>query len=186
MLRYLELKGAGPQAEDLAQEVFLRLLAGPALERGLQARSTFRAFLLGLTHNVLLEHWRAARALKRGGGVTHVPFDLAEHDSAAPSQEADVFSRCWQEHVLRLALEQVREEHPRHGELLTRSAQGETPARIASELNRPLGQVRVDLHRARNRLAQRVREEIARLSSDRAEYELEVAALLQRLPSSKP
>mgnify|MGYP002009844927 CR=1 FL=1 len=184
VVRYLRQQGVDAQAEDLAQEVFLRLFAQSALERGLAAQGRFRSFLLGLTHNVLLEHWRAQRALKRGGAARHVSFDLAQHDLSAhpgPSEE-ETFVRCWQEHALRLALERVGEEHPRQGELLRRTARGETPAQIADELGRPAGQVRVDLHRARKRLAQRVREEIARFASDRAEYEHEVAAFLARLP----
>lgn len=171
-------------AEDLAQEVFVRLFAQNALERADSERGRFRTYLLGLTHNVLLQHWRSARALKRGGGADHVPFELAAHDLAAP--EPEVFQRCWQEHVLRLSLERVASEHPRHHDLLARTLRGQTPAEIAAETEREASVVRVDLHRARKRLAEVVREELARTVATQEEYEEEIREFVRRLPGAQP
>lgn len=182
VLVYLRRQGASESdAEDLAQEVFVRLFSQRALERAEPAKGRFRTYLLGLTHNVLLEHWRRARAEKRGGAVDHVPFDLAAHDLSAEPEEA-TFERCWQEHVLELALAQVGEEHARQHDLLVRTARGEAPAQIAQATQREVGAVRVDLHRARKRLAEAVRAVIAGSVTSREEYDEEVKRLLTQLP----
>src|SRR5260370_19768294 len=53
------ITGSSGAAEDLAQECFLELLRCPG--RFDAARGSLRAFLLGITRNLALKHWRTER-----------------------------------------------------------------------------------------------------------------------------
>ncbi len=55
------MTGSSGAAEDMAQECFLELLRCP--DRFDAARGSLRAFLLGVTRNLALKHWRAERRL---------------------------------------------------------------------------------------------------------------------------
>jgi RNA polymerase sigma factor (sigma-70 family) len=178
---YFQRQGVGAQdAEDLAQEVFIRLFSHAALERADREVGRFRGYLLGVAKKVLLQHWRRAGALKRGGGVEHVSFELASHDLGQEAADS-TFDQCWQDHLMHLALEQVRRDHARHYDLLARAGAGQSPAEIAASLGRTPSQIRVDLHRARQRLAQQVRAEIARTASSQEELDAELHSFQARL-----
>jgi RNA polymerase sigma-70 factor (ECF subfamily) len=56
-----------PDAQDLTQEFFARLLARHWLGRADQARGRFRTFLLTALERFLANEWDKGRALKRGG-----------------------------------------------------------------------------------------------------------------------
>src|SRR3989475_9148345 len=73
---YVRQKGHGPEdAQDLTQEFFARLLEKNYLGRADRQRGRFRTFLLTSLQNFLAHEWERARAEKRGGGRTFIPWD---------------------------------------------------------------------------------------------------------------
>ena len=105
IVRYLRSRGAGDQAEDLAQEVFLRIFQKDLLQKVDRSRGRFRSFLLGVANNVLRETRERDRAQKRGADASHVP--LPQSDAPAPAQEENAFTREWMLHLVRLATERL-------------------------------------------------------------------------------
>lgn len=104
VVRYLRQRGAGPeQAEDLVQEVFLRIFQKDLLRKVEQAKGRFRSFLLGVTNNIAREQADRDRAQRRGGGDIHVPLDEAA--MAAPAREQERFAREWMLHLVRLSMD---------------------------------------------------------------------------------
>src|ERR1700760_4456470 len=62
-------------AQDLTQEFFSRLLEKGYLHAAALEKGRFRTFLLVALQRFLANEWDRARALKRGGGRTHVSLD---------------------------------------------------------------------------------------------------------------
>jgi RNA polymerase sigma factor (sigma-70 family) len=179
LLAFLARWGLSPEdAEDVSQEVFLRLFSGELLLEADRTKGRFRSYLLGITSNVVRERHRRKNALKRGGGAAHVSLEELPQDPAAPSGWAE-FEACWISHLVTRALEEVGKENPRQHELLALASSGDlSPKAMAERLGRNPGEVRVDLHRARKRLAKHIRAEVARYCSSEAEYQDELRAIL--------
>src|SRR5262245_38131789 len=77
---YVRRKGYdAPDAQDLTQEFFARLLARNYLRVADRNRGKFRSFLLGSLEHFLAREWKKVHAQKRGGGKT--PFSLDELDA---------------------------------------------------------------------------------------------------------
>ena len=180
LLAFLGRIGLSPQdAEDASQEVFLRLFDNELLLRADRSKGRFRNFLLGVTSNVVRERRRSANALKRGGGAAHVPLQDLASDPAAEQSLGAEFEDCWISHLVSRALELVAKEHPRQHELLVLASSSDvSPKEMAEKLGRNPGQVRVDLHRGRKRLAKHIRAEIARYCSTEEEYHDELRSIL--------
>jgi len=69
---------ASADAEDLAQETFLRAIS---IRDGFRGESSAESWLFGIARNVLRHHFRSAAAHKRGGAFVHVA--LGEEDELA-------------------------------------------------------------------------------------------------------
>src|SRR5437016_6298479 len=66
---YVRRKGYdAPDAQDLTQEFFARLLAKNYLSVADRNRGKFRSFLLGSLEHFLAREWTKTHAQKRGGG----------------------------------------------------------------------------------------------------------------------
>lgn len=165
--------GLGDEAEDVAQEVFVRLFGG-ALDQAAPDRGSFRAYLFVITKRAVADFLERKHAVKRGG--RDQVQALGEHDPALAGS-ADDFDREWFLHLLELAMERLRAEHPNYFEavqafLLEERAQPE----IAAALGRSLQDVRNHVHRGRKKLIGYLREEVARYATtpQRHQTELEV------------
>ena len=179
LLAFVARRGQSREdSEDVVQEVFLRLFSADLLEKADQQRGRFRSYLLGITTNVLRERARRAQATKRGGGQPRVSLEALAFDPVAPNPSAPEFDACWIAHLVSRAMERVKEESPRHHELLLRVSAGEAPAAIAESLGWTPGRARVDLHRARKRLSKGLRDEVSRYCSSQEEFEAELACVL--------
>ena len=97
------------EAEDLSQEVFLRICKDNVLERITPEKGKFRTFLLVMTKNVIASEIRKRQAGKRGGGAkplsieemkTNVDFDV----SGKPEDRDEEFNRLWLQNLTRQAL----------------------------------------------------------------------------------
>jgi RNA polymerase sigma-70 factor (ECF subfamily) len=99
--RYLRRRGASAEeAEDLAQEVFIRIFEKNLLRKVEPSKGKFRSFVLGVANNVLREHLARQGAQKRGGSAVHVPLPEVAED------EKD-FTHEWMLHMLRLAMKSL-------------------------------------------------------------------------------
>lgn len=179
LLSFIERRGYNRQdAEDLVQEVFLRLFAKEALARADRERGRFRSFLLGIAKHVMSEERVRRQAKKRGGGEKPVPLSEAPEVASEDSGDGE-FDRIWADHMLRRALDVLESENPRqHKTLKMRFERDMSYQDIAEELTRNLQQVKNDIHRARKRLVRIIKQEIADYSSTEAEYQDEVRSFL--------
>jgi predicted Ser/Thr protein kinase len=75
---------AAPDAQDLTQAFFARLLERHWVDQADRERGRFRTFLLTAMSRFLSDEWDKQRAQKRGGGVAHVPV-LMETQRICPS-----------------------------------------------------------------------------------------------------
>ncbi len=80
---YVRRRGySAPDAQDLTQEFFARLLERKWLARADQAKGRFRTFLLHALERFLANEWDKVRALKRGGAQRPVPLRFHRQDEA--------------------------------------------------------------------------------------------------------
>lgn len=173
-------------SEDLAQEVFIRLLSSAVLETADRKKGRFRTLVLAVTRHVIADFHRDRYALKRGGGVVHVTLEAAEQVLRAPEERDDGFDRDWANNLVALALEQLRLHcetggKPYHKTLTVFLELG-TYAKVAQALGIAEAQVKKYLHRARGHVLQSIRDRIAFYASSREEYEEDLARLRGYFP----
>jgi RNA polymerase sigma-70 factor (ECF subfamily) len=144
----------GADAEDVAQEVFQAAAAGLARFRREHEGDSFRAWLRGITRNILLLHFRRAHRQPRARGGTDALARLQEVAEAEPP-EADVDdSPSELEALRRRALELVRgqvEERTWRAFWLT-AIEGRSPNDIAPGLGLSPTSVRMAKYRVLRRL----------------------------------
>src|SRR6185369_17765431 len=165
-----------PDAEDLTQEFFGRLLAKDYLQRLDQQQGKFRSFLLAYLKNFLSEQRRRAGAQKRGGQCTFISLDepvgedgylLEPVDELTPDQ---VFERRWAQAVMQTALDRLREEYAARGQAALfqrlqdyqpREPGGKSYAQLGEEFGLTEAAVKSAVQRMRQRHRELLREEIA-------------------------
>jgi RNA polymerase sigma factor (sigma-70 family) len=102
-------------AEDLCQDVFVRLLAGGVLAKADAQKGRFRSLLCTVTVRVIQDWSRRHRE------IATLDLDVAV---ATPS-----FDRVWVRFLLERALKRLREASPRSHEVLRSHLAGEKPDR---------------------------------------------------------
>src|SRR6185503_5583456 len=125
-------RGFPNDAEDLAQEVFLRLLQDKVLSKADPSRGRFRSLLLAVTRHVMGNYREREAAQKRGSGHVHALGDL----DFSRQEPDDHFDREWVSHLVEVALARLAREHPEYHQALQRSALDGIPC---SEIARSLG-----------------------------------------------
>lgn len=195
VLAYIRRCGhAAPEAEDLAQEFFARMLETRWDTRADPARGRFRSFLLTALKRFLANADAAAHACKRGGRQRHVEFDDVADLLAAPSSHSpeQVFERAWALTVIERAYGRLREETARAGKqalferfapYLSEPADADDYRRLGAELDMRPNTVAVTVHRLRLRLRALVWEELADQSDSAQAVETELRALRTALLS---
>jgi RNA polymerase sigma factor (sigma-70 family) len=152
VMEYLGRRGfRGAVAEDLCQEVFLRVLRGDVLAKADRSRGRFRSLLATVTMRVIQDDRR-----KRAPRAT---ADLDPGDEAE-----DAFDHAWALHLADRALEALREEGSPYYDVLVDHLAG-----------RP--QDRNRLWIARRKLGGLIRHEVAVTCASRAEFDEEIALL---------
>ncbi len=178
VVSYLCRRGLGQEAEDLAQEVLVRLFHEGVLARANRAEGRFRSLLLAVTRNVLGKHLERRGAKKRGGGKVGLLGDQ-EVATAKPDEE---FDREWLANLLQQALERLAREHPTYFEAFRRSILDGTPQKdVAEALGLTPGAVRKHVHRGKRKLISYLREEIWDTSSSPGDYDAELRYLAKLL-----
>jgi RNA polymerase sigma-70 factor (ECF subfamily) len=194
---YLRRKGlAAPDAQDLTQEFFHRLIEKNYLGSVDRQQGSFRAFLLTSINHLLSNEWDKARALKRGGGHEIISLDAEEaegrfvHEPAPTGSAEKAFDREWAVALLDRGFARVRDEFVAAGKLqqfeflkgyLSDVAADGDYAALAGPLQIEANGVAVAVHRLRQRYRECVRDEIAQTVTNEAEFNAEMRHLLESL-----
>jgi RNA polymerase sigma-70 factor (ECF subfamily) len=146
----------GPDAEDVAQEVFQAVAGAMSQFRRDRSTDTFRGWLRGITRHKLLDHLRRGNNQPHGQGGTDAQRRLLavpEEDSQLAEEPAEEVSALYHR-----ALDQVRcEFEERTWQAFWRSAvDGHAPVDIAADLGVTPAAVRM----AKSRVLRRLREEV--------------------------
>jgi hypothetical protein len=156
VLAYLARRGFRAEAEDLAQEVFLRIFRDRVLDKADPARGRFRSLLLSVTRHVLSHHVERELAKKR------------QAPPAAPEPAADTdetFDRAWVAHLIEIALARLAREHPNYHDALRAHLDGAGGA----DYNH--------VARGKKKLGEYLREQVRDYSASRAEFDEELRFL---------
>jgi RNA polymerase sigma-70 factor (ECF subfamily) len=187
---------SAPDAQDLTQEFFARLLEKDYLRAADRTKGRFRTFLLVALKRFLANQWDRAHAEKRGGGGVPVPFDTAfaesryAIDSTTPQSADHEYERRWAMTLLEQAMTRLRSEYEQAGrtkefeqlkEYLT-SERGAIPyPAIATMLNVAESGARGAVHRLRKRFRELFRAQIADTVSDASAVDDEVRHVVAAL-----
>jgi RNA polymerase sigma-70 factor (ECF subfamily) len=148
----------GADAEDVSQEVFRAAAAGLARFRREREGDSFRAWLRGITRNVLLQHFRRADRQPQASGGTDALAQLQEvaggdDDADDPPTELEALRR----RALELVRGQV-EERTWRAFWLT-AVEGQSPVDVAAGLGVSPTAVRM----AKSRVLHRLKEQFSDL-----------------------
>jgi RNA polymerase sigma-70 factor (ECF subfamily) len=190
---YIRRRGYGvPEAQDLTQEFFARMLSKDWLAQAEPARGRFRSFLLASLNHFLANEWRRAQCQKRGGEKSFISLDdTAEgHYALEAVTEATpelAFDRQWALMLLQRALEQLRAEFAQRGRERTYDLlkdylwqQGSAAAyqRASEQLKLSCATVSSLVFRLRQRYQELVRQEVADTVADPSEVDAELHSLM--------
>lgn len=187
---------SAPDAQDLTQGFFARLLEKRAIGAVERERGKFRSFLLASLKHFLANEWDKARAQKRGGGDAHIPLDTFSAETRYGLEPAHdltaekIFERRWALTLLDQTLARLRDEYVASGkerlfEQLKTTLTGESASLPYTELGTRLamseGAVKVAVHRLRQRYREVLRAEIIETVASPAEVDGELRHLFATL-----
>jgi RNA polymerase sigma-70 factor (ECF subfamily) len=185
-----------PDAQDLTQEFFARLLEKNYLAGADRTKGRFRSFLLASLKHFLANEWDKANAQKRGGGRVPISIDAAAVETSFGAELADqltadkIFERRWALALLDQVLRRLRDEYTRDGkekqfeqlkQTLTEASRSVPYSEIAARLGISEGAVKVAVHRLRQRYRELLRAEIADTVAGADEVEDEIRNLFAAL-----
>jgi len=134
-------------AEDLTQQVFIN--AWKAIGRYKKTTSPFIAWLIRISHNLVIDHYRKKK------DTTYFEYEWEIKDSySSPEKSAEKY---FEQQQLRKVIMQLPSEQQQV--ILMSFIEGFTYAEIASALNKTEGNIRVILHRALKKMRQRLQTE---------------------------
>jgi RNA polymerase sigma-70 factor (ECF subfamily) len=179
IVRFVASRGVErSEAEDVAQEVFLRVFEDAVLERADKERGRFRSLLLAITRHVLGNHFEHKRAKKRGGGQPPASLDRSSTTLAAlaaPAEPDAAFDREWLAALLEAALRRLERENESYYSCLHAFlVGGQSHREIAAASGKTEASVNNAIARGRARLGRLLREQIAAYSSSGEEFEEEI------------
>jgi RNA polymerase sigma-70 factor (ECF subfamily) len=163
-------------AQDLTQAFFERMIERRFIRVADPKRGRFRTFLLASLKNFLTNEWKKSTQQKRGGGkpVLSLDFDSAEQRLSYGSPEslsADrLFDRQWALSVLDQVIQRLQQHYESAGNqqlftiiqpYLTADSQTLPYQQTAEKHQMTVGQIKVNVHRMRNRYRELLVHEIA-------------------------
>lgn len=174
---YVRRQGNGPEdAQDLTQIFFSRLLERNTFAKADRDRGKFRTFLLGSLKNFLVNEWKRAGRLKRGGDLTFLSFDAKEAEARYAGEPIDeskptnAYDRQWAVALIEQVFSILRGEYAAADKAQVFAAlkvfvRGDTSSasyvEIGRQLNLTEGTVKVAVHRLRQRFRELLRAEVA-------------------------
>lgn len=180
---YLLDKGFSQQdAEDLTQEIFIKIWDYNVLQKADQAKGKFRCLMLAITKNVVNEYLRKSMAKKRGIGKPTIPVDQI----VLSDEKDEKFDRLWVKNLTTIALAKLKKECqdknlPYFDALYLYAFEEMDYDKIAQKLNKSKTESRNYIHRGRSKLKEYVKDLIKQYSSSRKEYETEINYLFRFL-----
>ena len=198
---YVFFRGKGlnaPEAADLTQEFFARVLEKGSFNQARRERGTFRTFLLTCAKHFMANDWERRQTQKRGGGVQVISLDhrrveeqyqLEPHHDVTPER---LFERQWAWSVVQQALTRLEAGVREAGRermyaecrgLLLGERADLSYGEISTRLNVSEGALRVQVHRLRRRLRELVLDEIQQAGGDDADPHQELRHLLALIGS---
>ncbi len=197
---FVRRRGYSPaDAQDIVQGFFLHLFEQNTLSRADQEKGRLRTFLLGSLQNFLLKQRERMSAIKRGGNLKVVSFDLllpeAEASMYATSHLSDVnsYDLSWASSIVTRAWKNVREKFAADGKRewvdeLRPFVAGGTAAppgqeEVAKRLGTSVENLRVSLSRLRQTYRHALRAEVASTVSNPADIDHELHYVYQVLTS---
>jgi RNA polymerase sigma factor (sigma-70 family) len=190
---YVRRKGYdAPDAQDLTQEFFARLVARNFLGVADRSKGKFRSFLLGSFEHFLAREWTKAHAQKRGGGQAAFSLDAMDTEIRYRNEPRHdltpdkLFERRWATTVLEQAMGQLQDEFVANDKAdLFAKLQGvlsgekaDCPyGEIAASLGMSEGALKVTIHRLRHRFGELVRAQIAQTVATLEEVDEELRYL---------
>jgi RNA polymerase sigma-70 factor (ECF subfamily) len=143
----LHFTGCRTEADDVTQEIFLRLYRNLRLYRG---DVPLGAWALRLSRNVCIDHYRRSRREGRWSLVSEEILAVlpAEDDPLAEASHREQLATVYR------ALGDMNEDTALV--IVLRDLQGLTLEEVAEQLGLPMGTVKSRLHRGRIELAERV------------------------------
>lgn len=185
---YLRALGCpADDAQDVAQDFFATFLRRDGFQRAQPELGRLRAYLKSAIRHHLY-HWRRDRAaLCRGGGVETVALNGL--DLPAPEIADTHFDEQWALLVLERALTDLKTGYVKRGRvdlyeklkpMLLTDDPGDSGA-LAQRLGLSRGALAVEQHRARRRLAELLRQQVAETVDDPADVDAELLHLLRAL-----
>jgi RNA polymerase sigma-70 factor, ECF subfamily len=159
-------------AEDIAQEVFLRVCQESFLKKADQIRGKFRTVLLAVTKNVI-SSWRRYELAGIRDRRREVSLDggMALPDEMPSDPE---FDRLWVKNLMAQAMERLKIDPGT--EALKLQLEGLSYQEIADRLGRKVTDVTNFIHRAKDKLKKEFEKLIAEYSS-REDVSSEIAEL---------
>jgi RNA polymerase sigma-70 factor (ECF subfamily) len=189
---YVRRRGySPPDAEDLTQGFFARLLERNRLAGITRGKGKFRSYLLAALNHFVTDEWKRAKAQKRGG-LHLVSFNAASaetryrHEPIEPSTPENIFERNWALALLNEVFQRLQREHAAAGKgelfeqlkfCLTGERGAIAYAELAAGLQLSEGAVKVTVHRLRQRYRELLRAEVANTVATEAEVEEELRYL---------
>lgn len=189
-------QGETPDAAmDATQAFFADLLEKSWIDRADPAQGRFRSFLVTVFRRFLSDQRKRAAAIKRGGGVKTFSIDAAsaeeryQMEPADTGNPSDAFERRWALALLDRVYVRLAEENAEKGredqfkilkKYLT-SADAPSYAEAARQLEISEGNVKVSVHRLRQRFRELLTEEVAQTVESAADVPSEMNSLLDAL-----
>ena len=185
-----------PDAEDLTQEFFARLLEHNWIAHADRRKGRFRSFLLMAMKRFLAKEWDKAKTLKRGGQVRLVPLQLDAAETRYTREPADtrtpeqLFEKQRALTLLESVLSRLREDYARDGKGVMFSAlepcligcrDTQPYAALAAQLGMTEGAVKMAVCRLRERYRECLKEEISHTVASPAEVDGELRHLFRVL-----
>jgi RNA polymerase sigma-70 factor (ECF subfamily) len=166
------IRGRGlrdPEADDVCQDVFLRLMKSETLAGADPSRGRFRSLLLAVAVHSIQDQARKARREPLPIGAGPIEAGAVEPvDPATLPEKDEAFDRAWILHLSERALARLREESPSYHAALKDSLEGR-------------GHDRQKVWIARKKLVALIRDEVMRTCSSHLDFEQEVAYLTRFL-----
>ena len=181
-----------PDAEDLVQGFFVKLLEQNGLRLADRDRGRFRTFLLASLKNHMASEWQRDHRLKRGGHASHLSLDWKDAETGLTLEPEDrrspdrLYDRDWAMAMLDKVLDDLqRDENDMDfaswKQFLSVRSDRLVYAEIAKQFGMTEGAARVAVHRLRKRYRQRLRDEIGRTLADSHLVEDEMRSLFAAL-----
>jgi RNA polymerase sigma-70 factor (ECF subfamily) len=181
ILSFLKWKGFGDhEAEDLCQEVLMRVARPEFLEKIDASKGRFRVLLQAVTRNVILEEIRRRKTVRRGG--TGKALRIQKDTPEVERKEQDVFDRMWIRQILDHALKGLYADSmarkSRHAEAFRlHFIDGKSQEEVAERFGCSLANAKNHIHYARLKYKQLVLQAIRDTCSSAEEFEEEIERL---------